>query len=147
VVGSDKSPQSGSNLQLTGVCIVSFDQFRRGESFRLLLRTPDDVVILQRPPWWNLKHAAWAVALILVSFLAAISWISVLRRQVDQKTQELKRTNEALPKLSEQDGLAGIANRRHFDARLELEVKRVSRAGGMLSPISKPKPLTSSVCI
>jgi diguanylate cyclase (GGDEF)-like protein len=129
----DSRLQVGSHLQLTGVCIVSFDQFHRGESFRLLLRTADDVIVLERPPWWNLKHAAWVIGLILLSFVAAVSWISVLRRQVNQKTQELKRTNEILLTMSGQDGLTGIANRRHFDIRLEADFRRAIRAGGELS--------------
>ena len=130
----DSRLQVGSHLQLTGVCIVSFDQFHRGESFRLLLRTTDDVIVLERPPWWNLKHAAWVIGLILLSFVAAVSWISVLRRQVNQKTQELKRTNEILLTMSGQDGLTGIANRhRHFDIRLEADFRRAIRAGGELS--------------
>jgi diguanylate cyclase (GGDEF)-like protein len=73
------------------------------------------------------------IGLILLSFVAAVSWISVLRRQVNQKTQELKRTNEILLTKSGQDGLTGIANRRHFDIRLEGDFRRAIRAGGELS--------------
>jgi two-component system chemotaxis family response regulator WspR len=67
------------------------------------------------------------VAAGLISFLAALLWISVLRRQVGQKTQELQRTNESLQKLSNQDGLTGIANRRQFDVKLTAEANRVRR--------------------
>jgi len=125
--------QSGTHLRLTGVCIVSFDQFGRGQSFRLLLRTPADVVVLGRPPWWSLKHAAWILAIGLVSFLAAILWISVLRRQVEQKTEQIRKTNEILQELSEQDGLTGIANRRRFDMKLNAEWSRARRSGSPLS--------------
>ena len=125
--------QSGTHLRLTGVCIVSFDQFGRGQSFRLLLRTPADVVVLGRPPWWSLRHAAWILAIGLVSFLAAILWISVLRRQVEQKTEQIRKTNEILQELSEQDGLTGIANRRRFDMKLNAEWSRARRSGSPLS--------------
>jgi diguanylate cyclase (GGDEF)-like protein len=125
--------QVGTRLNLTGVCIVSFDQFGRGQSFRLLLRSPEDVEILGRPPWWSLKHAAWVTGVGLVSFLAALLWISILRRQVGQKTRELLTTNAALQKLSDQDGLTGIANRRQFDAKLEAECIRATRSRSPLS--------------
>ena len=69
----------------------------------------------------------------LVSFLAAILWISVLRRQVEQKTEQIRKTNEILQELSEQDGLTGIANRRRFDMKLNAEWSRARRSGSPLS--------------
>jgi diguanylate cyclase (GGDEF)-like protein len=132
VKGGDEI-REGSQVELTGVCIVNFDQFLHGQSFRLLLRNRGDIHVLGRPPWWNLRHAAWTLGLVLISFLAAALWISILRRQVDEKTRELRRTNEALRQLSERDGLTGIANRRQFDLRLESEFRRASRSAGLVS--------------
>ncbi len=42
---------------------------------------------------------------------------------------ELQRANEKLLEQARTDALTGIANRRHFDETLELEMRRASRAG------------------
>ncbi len=54
------------------------------------------------------------------------------RKQVER---ELKLKTELLEKLSMQDGLTGIANRRYFDQRAEVEWKRALRTGLPLSLI------------
>lgn len=45
----------------------------------------------------------------------------------------LKQRTDALRRLATIDGLTGIANRRHFDARLQQEVRRISRSHSPLS--------------
>lgn len=50
-----------------------------------------------------------------------------LEKRIDERTQELKIVNEKLLRLSIEDALTGIANRRHFDEVLEEEIKRASR--------------------
>jgi len=46
---------------------------------------------------------------------------------------ELKRRGDALRRLSNEDGLTGVANRRRFDEALALEWRRTMRCGGTLS--------------
>ena len=56
-----------------------------------------------------------------------------LERQVRERTQELSEANEKLQRLSDCDGLTGIANRRKFDAVLESEWNRAKRNASPLA--------------
>ncbi len=56
-----------------------------------------------------------------------------LERQVEQRTLELGRANAELERQSLADGLTRIANRRHFDSRLDVEWRRAARAGEPLA--------------
>jgi diguanylate cyclase (GGDEF)-like protein len=118
--------ETGSRIRLTGVCLVTFDQYRRGQHFRILLRTPEDIVVQEWPPWWNLQRAVWALCLTAFLFLSAITWILVLRRQVAQRTRQLR-------ELTLLDPLTGAANRRHFDETLAAEFERARRSSSPLS--------------
>ncbi|MHC1790974.1 diguanylate cyclase domain-containing protein [Solidesulfovibrio sp.] len=56
-----------------------------------------------------------------------------LERQVRARTQELSEANDKLQRLSDYDGLTGIANRRKFDSVLETEWNRARRSGAPLT--------------
>jgi diguanylate cyclase (GGDEF)-like protein len=56
-----------------------------------------------------------------------------LRRLVEERTRELAEANARLERLSSQDGLTGVANRRRFDEALDLEWRRAARAESPLS--------------
>ena len=56
-----------------------------------------------------------------------------LERRVEERTAELERANAKLQEMAMQDGLTGLANRRHFDTVLETEVRRARRTGGTLA--------------
>jgi len=84
------SLRAGTRVELTGICTVRVDKNRLPQSFQLLLRSPEDVVLLERRPWWTLKHALWAFGLLGVIILAAIAWGEVLRRQVNEQTEVIR---------------------------------------------------------
>jgi diguanylate cyclase (GGDEF)-like protein len=52
---------------------------------------------------------------------------------VSERTKQLEDANEILRRLSAQDGLTGIANRRHFDEELSREWRRSARSHQQLS--------------
>ncbi|WP_428559913.1 MAG: diguanylate cyclase domain-containing protein [Solidesulfovibrio sp. DCME] len=58
-----------------------------------------------------------------------------LERQVRERTLALSEANEKLQRISDCDGLTGIANRRKFDAVLESEWNRAKRNGSPLALI------------
>jgi signal transduction histidine kinase len=114
----------GSKVQITGVNRVQFANHINARTSQqdnsmpatldVLLRNPDDVVMLQRPPWWNWKYTAGLSAVCAVVFAVTFMWIRTLRRRVGQRTQELKAAMARLQKetetsatLVERDRLAG----------------------------------------
>lgn len=84
----------GSLLKLTGV-YVGQSAGRNGwaalDSFDLLLRSPLDVQVLSRPPWWTFKRLLLMLTLVLGILALAGVWIVVLRRQVERRTAQLER--------------------------------------------------------
>jgi two-component system cell cycle sensor histidine kinase/response regulator CckA len=75
-----------SQLQITGVCVVQFDERLEPRSFQLLLRSPNDVVLLSQPPWWTVRRALWLVVGIAAVALAALGWVVSLRRRIGRQT-------------------------------------------------------------
>jgi signal transduction histidine kinase len=85
---------AGSRLQLTGVCVTHRDPGadfgQQPSSFELFLRDTSDLAILELPSWWTVRRAMTLGGSLVLLFLAALVWISQLRRQVDRQTRELK---------------------------------------------------------
>lgn len=73
----DRSAQSlrslrpNSLLRLRGVCVVARTYTQDLIPFRIFLRSPDDVQVLQGPPWWTPRHVA------LLAFLVALLACSI----------------------------------------------------------------------
>jgi PAS domain S-box-containing protein len=72
--------KNGTTLKVVGICSMKGGSSKVGatrdglsipESFRILLRSPEDVVVMKTPSWWTPSHAismlGLAVALILVT--------------------------------------------------------------------------------
>jgi len=60
-----------SQVRITGVCLVrSGGLWAVPQSFRMLLRSPQDIVVLQTPSWWNLHHT--------ISILGVTAGISLM---------------------------------------------------------------------
>ncbi|WP_136081096.1 ATP-binding protein [Pontiella desulfatans] len=83
---------TGSLLELTGAYIgLGGDRVlgRPIDSFKLLLNSAADIVVLSRPPWWTLERLLSVVGLLAAVLVAAAVWITSLRRTVEQRTAEL----------------------------------------------------------
>jgi signal transduction histidine kinase len=82
----------GSHLELTGVYAGQGGDPASGrdiDSFELLLNSLLDIRVLQRPPWWNLRHTLMAGGAMGLVLLAATVWITLLRRKVEQRSLQL----------------------------------------------------------
>lgn len=82
----------GSLLELTGVYVVhASDQSMEGgiTSFELLLGSAADVQVLVRPSWWTFGHTLAVLSGMTLFVLAALVWIALLRRQVEERSNQL----------------------------------------------------------
>ncbi len=72
---------AGSRLQLTGICVLE-EVLHQGiavvpQSFRLLLRSPAHVLLLQAPPWWTPQRILWAAGLVMALLAGGLAWVMV----------------------------------------------------------------------
>ncbi len=72
---------------------------------------------------------------VLNAKIRALSRLEAMRRKAQELSMQLAKANSELEKLSRQDGLTGIDNRRSFDTRLQTELQRAIRTGTPLSLI------------
>jgi len=90
--------REGALLKLTGVCEIQWNQRSvppSPEAFRLLLRTPADVQVIRRAPWWTLARAMRMLGGLLALVLLAAVWVTALRRRVQIQTSLLRKQMEA----------------------------------------------------
>ena len=122
--------KTSSLLQLTGVCSVQVDENRVPRSFRILLRSPEDIVVLDRPPWWTIKHAIWGLGIMVTIVLGALAWVGLLRRRVREQTETIRERlqEEALLKERYQE-LFENANDMVFMCGLRGHLTSLNKAG------------------
>jgi signal transduction histidine kinase/ActR/RegA family two-component response regulator len=87
---SPASWRRGSEIELTGVCRLLYDENRRRTGFELLLRNPADVRILRAAPWWTSARARAAVALLTLCLACGALWAVLLRRKMARQTIQIR---------------------------------------------------------
>jgi PAS domain S-box-containing protein len=95
--------QAGSQLQLTGICSVQVDKYLSAQqegaalpmSFRVLLRSPKDVVVLKTPSWWTASRILGALAICVLIILCCTLWVLALKRRVMERTETLRAALES----------------------------------------------------
>ncbi len=127
--------KEGSILRVTGVCNAQVDSLStnleegavRLQSMHILLRSVDDVSLVQAPTWWTPMQILETLAAASFVVLAAFTWIVVLRHRVKLQTRALRASEERLRHLSEHDALTGLPNRILLNDRLQTVLKRAER--------------------
>ena len=88
--------QSGTTLRLTGVVDGVSET-----TVRLLLRSHKDILVLSRPPWWTLQHAAWLFGMMALVIAAIVSWLAILRRKIRAQTRIIQQRLESETSLEQ----------------------------------------------
>jgi diguanylate cyclase (GGDEF)-like protein len=124
----------GSVLRVTGICSVQLDavsKVREGaavpKSFRVFMRSPQDVAVLQGPSWWTPLHAVLLLALALIGTLVVLGWVVELRRRLVRQAILLREGEERFRHMALHDALTGLATRLLLQDRLEAAVETANR--------------------
>jgi len=132
----------GSRLRLTGACTVITDEYNVPQTFRILLRSPEDVVVLERPPWWTLKRTLWGVGVMAGLILAALAWVVLLRRRVDEQTATIREQLRREAALKERYyELFENANDVVFTCGLRGHLTSLNKAGQRITGYSLPEAI------
>jgi len=86
--------QSGSLLRLIGVCSIQGGERHEAQTFRLLLRQPDDIELLEAAPSWTSRHPLLLVGGMMFAVAVALAWVALLRRQVRAQTRMIRQKLE-----------------------------------------------------
>jgi len=100
----------GMKLRLTGICELVSDRPlvipRNATAFRILLRDPQDIQVVQRQPFWNEKRAAWALGILGVVALAIAGWAIALQVMVSRQSSVIQQQARQQATLEERERIA-----------------------------------------
>lgn len=127
--------RNGSILRIAGICSVQFDPqlsvLKDGvavpSSFRILMRSPQDVVVVHKPPLWTPHHALVLLALLLTCTLVVLGWVMVLRKRLVQQAVLLRESEGRFRHMALHDALTGLATRVLLQDRLSAAVETANR--------------------
>src|SRR5208337_2041038 len=71
-----------------------------------LLRLPGDVVVRATPSWWNSGHALWLLGITGGVLLAAMVWVVVLRRRLQEQMALIRQKLRTGAVLEERNRIA-----------------------------------------
>jgi diguanylate cyclase (GGDEF)-like protein len=125
----------GSTLRVTGICSVQLDAQKSAigegmavpKSFHVLMRSPQDVVVLIKPSWWTPAHALVILALVLAGTLLALDWVIVLRRRLVLQAILLRESEERFRHMALHDALTGLTTRLLLQDRMNAAVETAKR--------------------
>lgn len=106
----------GSRIRVTGICMLSrSDPFHGDVPFDILMRSPDDITVLDSPPWLNV-HNAILIAASLLGLVFAVGmrgWYLERknRRQIGSLAYVEMRRGRILEDINHSRPLAGILER------------------------------------
>ncbi len=100
--------RSGDEIALTGISGIqrdSEDDSAPAKWFKLLLRSPKDIVVLKQAPWWTTGRTLQLAATLAGVASLGFGWVFVLRRRVRAQTRVIR------AKLEQEEALKLAAER------------------------------------
>lgn len=129
--------EPGSYVELKGVYVAVMDEYQQPRDFKLQLRTPADIRLIQAPNWWTTDRAMLVIFVLTVVGIFSGGGIFILRRQVRRQTDTIRSQFERERAI--QDTYRGIVdNASDMIATLgpDGEVLSMNPAGERLTGIS-----------
>ncbi|MGI8961497.1 MAG: response regulator [Bryobacteraceae bacterium] len=103
--GIRKLPREGSLVRVSGICVSQIDSLRRVSDFRLILRSANDVAVIENAPFWTIGRAVGLLGVFALLIFLTLAWIVILRRRVNEKAETIRATLE-----STQDGILVVSS-------------------------------------
>ena len=76
----------GSLVRVRGVYAATLDEDRNVRSFRLLISSPSDIVVLSTPTWWTFSRTLTVVGIMAGLIAGSFAWGLLMRRKIDRQT-------------------------------------------------------------
>lgn len=144
-----KKWQNGSILRITGICSVQVDTQKVNmdngdaspKSFRVLMRWPADVVVIQKASWWTPAHAVVLLSLALAAALGGLILVLGMRKRLELQTKvlrdqaellrdqsdKLRESEELFRHMAMHDSLTGLATRVLLRDRMDVAMEAARR--------------------
>ncbi len=105
--GSLRSLPVTSKVKITGICLVrSGGLWSTPQSFRVLLRSPQDVAVLRAPSWWNLHRVLWLLGVTFGALLIVMVWVVLLGRRLREQMALIRQKLRSGAVLEERNRIA-----------------------------------------
>ena len=94
----------GCVLEVSGICLIETENWRPNapfphvDGFAVVVRTPDDVRILSRPPWWTTDRLMAIIGALLAALAGVFVWNRSLNRLAERRGREL--TEETVARVT-----------------------------------------------
>ena len=75
------APNTGSFVEITGVCLATITEDGSLQSLSVLLPSPTNIRVLQEPSWWTPKRLLLGLAGLFFVLVVAVSWIVMVSRR------------------------------------------------------------------
>ena len=104
IPNAEGKTEPGCLVEVRGVCVMEVPDwypsapFPHVEGFSIVLRTPEDLVVLSRPPWWTPGRLATAIGSLFAILLAILLWNRSLRALAEKRGKAL--ASEELGRLA-----------------------------------------------
>ena len=107
ILGISNELSIGTTVSVTGTCVMDIGTANgisgtpQTKGFFIVPRTPEDIVILSRPPWWTPFRLAIVIGALLLALAAILIWNTVLRQLAERRGKELaeEQVNRAVSDL------------------------------------------------
>jgi len=111
--------RAGSILEVTGACIVDVFPDKTPRNAQVLLRSPEDVVVIHLASWWTATRTAAALLTSCLILIAALMWVTLLRRRVHAHLADLQKASEEAAAIKAMArAIQEVTTERRFTARV-----------------------------
>ncbi len=115
-------------------------------SFKIRLRSPGEIALLERPSWWTPRHTLWSLGMLTVAILAALAWGATLRRRVEKQTGVILERLHRIAALEERyRELFENANDMVFTCGLGGQLTSLNKAGERITGYAREEVLGRNI--